>query len=725
MNITEEYLQGEYRDGFYVSSMVKRSFASQMEVLEVIDRICKSCGIKYFADWGTMLGTVRHHGFVPWDDDIDICMLRDDYEHFMDVAKEILPKEFLLLNVQRTPEHNSLITRVVNSNSIRTGHDFLERYHGCPYVVGIDIFPLDYVPRDAEAREVQCMLVKLIHQTISSLDEEHMDDAEIVELIEQIQEVTGIILQDTGSSVVESLWKLLDGLCAMYKAEESDDVAIMLDYAMGWFQCVPKKYYEQVIEMPYEVTTMPVPVGYDALLRNKYGNYKDYQRAGSSHDYPYYRKQAKQLEESLNAGTVTIADKYSDMIKQSMFTISKPVPIEKDGFVNIVRDDIYYVDKTKYIGEELATHNFLLTAPRRWGKTLLENMYACFHAEIYEGEFNDLDCYGLFEGYIAGKDSRKENMASKALFWYSLKTIISDSFEEEMELVKMDLRKRLNTFACLAQEEYLTEEEQSTLIYYVNHDIEDSEISRIIKILVSCLYKRYQKPVCFVLDHYDECLQRAYLNGYYDKMEHFLKQIMEDVIYQNEMIGQYIINGEHLIGKNTIFEKFPELEVISVADSVIDGYLGYTQDEVGEMFSFYGITDRLSEAKEWFGSYRYADKELYNPWDINNYILAVCNGAQEPYPFWINATVGKFVNKVLSESIDTIKPEIEKLLRGENVSVLPHCDIEYDSLYHDKEEIMNFLFQSGYLAKVSVSDGVFQVIIPNREMREFFATVAQ
>ena len=84
MRFDESYLQGEYRDGFYVSSMVKRSFASQMEVLEVVDRICKSYGIKYFADWGTMLGTVRHHGFVPWDDDIDICMLRDDYEKFCD-----------------------------------------------------------------------------------------------------------------------------------------------------------------------------------------------------------------------------------------------------------------------------------------------------------------------------------------------------------------------------------------------------------------------------------------------------------------------------------------------------------------------------------------------------------------------------------------------------------------------------------------------------------------
>lgn len=725
MRFDESYLQGEYRDGFYVSSMVKRSFASQMEVLEVVDRICKSYGIKYFADWGTMLGTVRHHGFVPWDDDIDICMLRDDYEHFMEVAGEILPREFKLLNVQRTSEHRSLITRVVNSDSIRTGQEFLDRYHGCPYVVGIDIFPLDYVPRDAEASALQCTLVKLIHQTISSLDEENIEDTEIIDLIEQIQSVTGITLQDAGSNVVESLWKLLDGLCAMYGPKEADNVAIMLDYAMGWFQCVPKKYYEQAVEMPYEVTMMPVPVGYDALLRNKYGNYKDYQRGGSSHDYPYYRGQAKQLEEALNAGTVTIADKYCDMIKQSMCTIRKPVPVEKEGFVDIVRDDIYYLDKTGYIKEEVAAHSYLLTAPRRWGKSLLENAYLAYNTVIYEGEFNDLDCSEVFEGYIAGKDSRQEDMASKVVFWYTLKMMISDSFEETMALVKRDLRRNLNIFACLLQTGCLTEKEQSMLSYYVEHDIEDSEISHIIRTLVSCLYRRYQKPVCFVLDHYDECLQRAYLNGYYDKMEHFLKQIMEDVVDQNEMIGQFIINGEHLIGKDTIFEKFPELEVVSITDSVIDGYLGYTQDEVEEMFSFYGITDRLSEAKEWFGGYRYAEKELYNPWDVNNYVLAVCNGAQKPYPFWINATAGKFVNKVLSESADMIKPEIEKLLRGETVSVLPHCDISYDALYHNKDEIMNFLFQSGYLAKVSECDGVFQVRIPNREMRDFFATVVQ
>ena len=79
----ESYFKGEEKEGFYVEEMMKRAWAAQIEVLELIDRICKEYEIPYFADWGTLLGTIRHKGFIPWDDDIDIVMKRDDYNRFL------------------------------------------------------------------------------------------------------------------------------------------------------------------------------------------------------------------------------------------------------------------------------------------------------------------------------------------------------------------------------------------------------------------------------------------------------------------------------------------------------------------------------------------------------------------------------------------------------------------------------------------------------------------
>ena len=79
-----EYYQGETRDGFYIEPMMKCAWAAHLEVLRKIDIICRENDIRYFADWGTLLGAIRHKGYIPWDDDLDICMLRPDLERFLE-----------------------------------------------------------------------------------------------------------------------------------------------------------------------------------------------------------------------------------------------------------------------------------------------------------------------------------------------------------------------------------------------------------------------------------------------------------------------------------------------------------------------------------------------------------------------------------------------------------------------------------------------------------------
>ena len=100
----ESYFQDEIREGFKIDGIMKRAWAAQIEVLEIIDHICRKYGLMYYADWGTLLGTVRHEGFIPWDDDIDIAMKRQDYvswdAYFMGVA---------LLSAQRSKDNNTQV----------------------------------------------------------------------------------------------------------------------------------------------------------------------------------------------------------------------------------------------------------------------------------------------------------------------------------------------------------------------------------------------------------------------------------------------------------------------------------------------------------------------------------------------------------------------------------------------------------------------------------------
>ena len=83
MNIN---MQDEYIDGYFVSSKTKKIWNIELDMLKLLDDICKKYSLKYFVGYGTLLGAVRHKGFVPWDDDIDVFMLRDDYNKLARIA---------------------------------------------------------------------------------------------------------------------------------------------------------------------------------------------------------------------------------------------------------------------------------------------------------------------------------------------------------------------------------------------------------------------------------------------------------------------------------------------------------------------------------------------------------------------------------------------------------------------------------------------------------------
>ena len=166
----ESYFEGEERDGFYIEPMMKKAWAAQIEVLLEVQKVCEKNGIQYFAEYGTMLGAVRHKGFIPWDDDLDICMRREDYMKFISVVERDLPKDFVVLNIHTEPTFTDLLTRVVNGKSIQLDEKHLEKYHGCPYVVGIDVFPVDYLPRNTEEADAQLKLLGIVLHQPSCMD---------------------------------------------------------------------------------------------------------------------------------------------------------------------------------------------------------------------------------------------------------------------------------------------------------------------------------------------------------------------------------------------------------------------------------------------------------------------------------------------------------------------------------------------------------------------------
>ncbi len=299
-NITNEFFLDEVREGFFVSSMMKRYWAAQLVVLAEIDRICRKHDIKWFAEYGSLLGTVRHGGYIPWDDDFDICMFRNDYERFFEAARVELPEGYSILNIQDQEEYTFLLGRVVNSNVINYSGQHLKKYYGCPYTVGIDIFPLDALSDDEDEEEKRRQDLLEISDAAQRVSAGGMNDPECLILLSNIEKKHHVNIFES-KNIVRALLLLTDDLYKKFSSCETEYVALMPFWASEHNHKFCKAWFEKTVMMPFEFIHLPVPARYEELLSAEYGEYMHISKSGGIHNYPVYADQEKTLRESIGA----------------------------------------------------------------------------------------------------------------------------------------------------------------------------------------------------------------------------------------------------------------------------------------------------------------------------------------------------------------------------------------------------------------------------------------
>ena len=328
------FFKDEVRNGFYIPTAIKQAWAACLDVLAEIDCICEKHKIKYFADWGTILGAVRHGGFVPWDDDLDICMLRDDYIRFREVADKELPGQFVIHDYARKEDHWLFLSRVVNNSRMCFDKDYLNEHYNFPWLAGVDIFIKDYLYADDEAERQRDSEVMKIIALADGMVQGTLSNQAVAASIDDLEEKYSVNLNGCSCErdTAVALYRLAEQQMARVRPEETDRIGQIFPWVLknGPAAGEKKELYEKVIRLPFEDTTIPVQAAYNTVLAGKYGNYCEIRKVWSGHDYPFFEAQKADIEQ--------LSGEKFEKFKFDRSMLDRPVPDKSNSLKTIAEE---------------------------------------------------------------------------------------------------------------------------------------------------------------------------------------------------------------------------------------------------------------------------------------------------------------------------------------------------------------------------------------------------
>lgn len=244
----------EIRCWFKVTANRKKVWNIQIWLLEELKKICKKHNIKYYADWGTMLWAIRHWWFIPRDDDMDITMLRWDYEKFLNDAKKELP-DYIKLET-----FFWWFTRLINQNTAALWWENWWNKYIC-WWIWIDIFPLDYSSKFLFINRLKKFFLKILH----------------VIIISQTTDVTKIERNKYIAIICKYLFKLIDYKKVLKIYDKLHKFVIFKWNSVFkiWhlYFDFPLSVYKTSHEVKFENTTINIPDGYRTYLKKFYWDY--------------------------------------------------------------------------------------------------------------------------------------------------------------------------------------------------------------------------------------------------------------------------------------------------------------------------------------------------------------------------------------------------------------------------------------------------------------------
>ena len=399
------------------------------------------------------------------------------------------------------------------------------------------------------------------------------------------------------------------------------------------------------------------------------------------------------------------------------------LPIGIENFQEIRQMGFYYIDKTKLIEQLLEQWGKvnLFTRPRRFGKTLNMSMLKYFF-EIGTDPT-------LFDGLYISQNQElcEEYMGKFPVIFLSLKGVDGLTFDSAKDRFIQLIGNEAQRFRFLLDSDKLTEDDKNIYRALISlHDgkyrMEEEVFISAIKTLSRLLSIHYEKKTIILIDEYDVPLDKAFTHGYYNEMVSLVRGIFGEALKTNDFLQFSVLTGCLRVSKESIFTGLNNFKILSITDTRFDEQFGFTDQEVLKLLSDYHLESHLTETKEWYDGYHFGDTDVYCPWDVINHVDRLLGEPDaEPQSYWINTSGNGLVKRFIDKADKTTKNEIERLIAGETIEKSIRMELTYDEIDNSIDNLWSILFTTGYLTQKGKSKGgIYQLLIPNKEVREVY-----
>ena len=392
----------------------------------------------------------------------------------------------------------------------------------------------------------------------------------------------------------------------------------------------------------------------------------------------------------------------------------KKLPIGISDFKEIIENNYYYFDKTKFIENILEDGSKvkLFTRPRRFGKTLNISMLKYFFDIKNKSENRK-----LFENLEISKSEYFEKQGNFFVISISFKNYDAESWESGFNTIKNEIKLLYNEFYLIRDNLNQSDLADFDAIWLKkdNADWINSLFN-----LTRYLYEISGKKVVVLIDEYDQPIIDSYIKGNYEKCIAFFKAFYGKVLKDNNYLEMGILTGILRVAKENVFSGLNNLEVHTILDDEFTEYFGIMENEVEKSLEDFDLKYELNDVQKWYNGYLFGEKKVYNPWSIINFLN---RGNLKSY--WVNTSGNGLIKLYLQKLKNDVFDDFSKLLNKESILKRINNNMTFENLKTNfGKNIWNLFFHSGYLTladKYDVMKKNASIKIPNKEILEMFS----